>query len=306
MPCRAGGFILRRIPKLGMPYMGAKRKLSKPLVDFMLKENPNAKYFYDLFGGGGSMSFEAIQRPQIKQVFYNEFNTGVVELLKDVLKNGIDEKYYKWIDRETFNENKNGDDWLGGFCKVCWSFGNNQRNYIFSKEIEEDKRLLHEIVVNNCKKSLKIFNKKFKTNLELENKKSLFDEETITQKRLRVMGILKQENKRFDLQQLERLQQLQRLEQFSISNLSYLDVEIKTSINETIIYLDPPYENTAGYEKSICHKELYEYIKKSPYKIYISSYESHLDCVLELEHRSTLSATKNDKKVIEKLFTNRS
>ena len=36
----------------------------------MLKENPNAKYFYDLFGGGGAMSFDALQRPQLKQVFY--------------------------------------------------------------------------------------------------------------------------------------------------------------------------------------------------------------------------------------------
>ena len=41
---------------LGIPYMGSKRKIAKPLIDYMLNSNPNAKYFYDLFGGGGAMS----------------------------------------------------------------------------------------------------------------------------------------------------------------------------------------------------------------------------------------------------------
>jgi len=35
----------------------------------------------------------------------------------------------------------------------------------------------------------------------------------------------------------------------------------------------------------------------------MSSYESHLPCVLELEHRSTLSATVNNK-ITEKVFSN--
>jgi hypothetical protein len=30
--------------KLGMPYMGSKRKLAKPILDFIFKENPNCKY----------------------------------------------------------------------------------------------------------------------------------------------------------------------------------------------------------------------------------------------------------------------
>lgn len=67
--------------ELGIPYMGSKRKLSKTIIDYILIHNPNVKYIYDLFGGGGSMSFEALQRKQIKKVFYNELNTGVTERL---------------------------------------------------------------------------------------------------------------------------------------------------------------------------------------------------------------------------------
>jgi len=97
------------IPKLGLSYMGSKRILAKHIIDHILEKNPNCKYIYDLFGGGGAISFEAMQRKQIKKVFYNELNTGVVELLKDFFKNGITDKYYQWVDRETFFKNKNED-----------------------------------------------------------------------------------------------------------------------------------------------------------------------------------------------------
>ena len=67
---------------MAIPYMGSKRKLAKPIIDYILANNPNTKYIYDLFGGGGAISFEALKRKKIKQVHYNELNTGVVELLK--------------------------------------------------------------------------------------------------------------------------------------------------------------------------------------------------------------------------------
>jgi len=73
--------------KLGIPYMGSKRRIAGKIVDKILLDNPNAKYVYDLFGGGGAISFEFLQRPQIEKVFYNELNTGVVSLLKDIKEN---------------------------------------------------------------------------------------------------------------------------------------------------------------------------------------------------------------------------
>jgi hypothetical protein len=30
--------------KLGMPYMGGKRKLAKPIIDYIIAQNPNAKF----------------------------------------------------------------------------------------------------------------------------------------------------------------------------------------------------------------------------------------------------------------------
>ena len=65
---------------LGMPYMGSKRKIAHVLMKYIINQNPYAKYFYDLFGGGGAMSFMALQYPQFGKVVYNEFNTGACEL----------------------------------------------------------------------------------------------------------------------------------------------------------------------------------------------------------------------------------
>ena len=291
---------------LGIPYMGSKRKLAPKIVQKILKDNPDARFFYDLFGGGGAISFIALQHKQLKKVVYNELNTGIVSLLKDIKENGVTDKYYKWIDRETFKQNKNRDDWYGGLIKAVWSFGNNQRDYLFSKEIEEDKRLLHEIIVNNCNMSLKVFEKKH--NKKLKQNNTLY-RENIVQKRLRIVSQIKYLAKqRNDLEQLERLQQLQQLQQLQhleIQNKSYEKVNITTLPEETIIYLDPPYEGTKKYQKDICHNELMRYIKESPYTIYVSSYEfEDLHCVAQYKHRSTLSASANNE-VVEKLFCNK-
>jgi len=282
--------------------MGNKRNLAKPIINFIIKENPNVKYIYDLFGGGGSISFEAMQRPEIKQVYYNEMNTGVVNLLKDIRDNGITEKYYQWIDRETFHKHKNDSDWFGGLCKVIWSFGNNQKSYLFSKENEINKKLLHNVIVNECIKSLDEFNKKFNIDLVI----NFSPLEGINDRRLKFMQQVKAFRGRVDLEQLERLQQLeqlQQLQQLHITNLSYEQVSIDTPINESVIYLDPPYKSTAKYAHVLCHDELNKYIKNSPYKIYMSGYESDFQCVMEMNHRSTFSQIANNK-VVEKLFTN--
>ena len=302
---------------LGIPYMGSKRQLAPKIVNKIMQDNPNTKFLYDLFGGGASVSLLAVQYPKLKNVFYNELNTGIVLLLKDIRVNGITDKYYEWIDRDTFMNNVKKDTLLGGICKCIWSFGNNQRGYLFGKDIENDKYLLHKIVVNQCEDSLKEFNNKFNVNINLDYEKCLFEyEESINDRRSRIRKQIRVKMpQRVDLEQLQhlerlehlkRLQQLPKLKQLKITNLSYEQVEITTPINETIIYLDPPYKNTAGYNKTIDFNKLQEYIDSSPHKIYLSGYENTYKMieVASYKHRSTLSSTHNNE-VVEKLYCNR-
>ena len=291
---------------LGIPYMGSKRKIAKPLIDYMLNSNPNAKYFYDLFGGGGAMSFEALQRKRFKKVYYNEFNAGIVNLLLKIRNDGITNEFYKWITREEFFKYKDSDCWLGGLAKTCWSFGNKQDTYLFGADIEDKKRIVHEIVVNKSESHIKEFYDL--TGIEIDNK--YLNQNDIQKRRISISAVIKKTVGRFDLQQLERLQQLlniqslKNIQSLEISNLSYEQVKIETPINETIIYCDPPYKGTGKYQKDIDHDKFLEFVKNSHYKIYISSYDFNLPCVFELSHRSSLSATNNGKKVVEKLFCN--
>ena len=298
------------IKHLGLPYMGSKRKIASRIVDVILDKHPNTKYVYDLFGGGGAISFEFMQRKQIKKVFYNEYNTAITNLLKDIRQNGITDKYYKFIDRQTFLDNINNSDWFAGYLATCWSFGNNsQKGYLYGKEVEQNKKLGHEYVFNN--KQIK--------HIESTNHKDIHKRRKIlsTQAKNKFKQLYTDKENLQHLQNLQQLEHLQRLQQLEnlhqqtilndleISNESYENVPITTPKNETIIYLDPPYENTAAYQKEIDHKKLLNYIKKSDFNVYASSYDMPLDCVLKIEHRSLLLSTNNSKIVIEKLFCNK-
>ena len=309
-------------PELGMPYMGSKRKLAKKIVDEIIESNPNTKYIYDLFGGGGAISFEFLQRPKISRVIYNELNTGVTELLKKIQKEGVTDEFYEFVDRDTFIKYKDKDCWYGGLCKVIWSFGNNQKDYLFGRDAEVIKHLGHKVCVDKCRESLGELSDI--VGIELSDHLLTMDK---TKARQRLSRIAIKEK----LQQLERLQQLQQLEQLErlqqlesletlqklqklerleqlehleIFNHSYKDVHISTPIDETIIYLDPPYEDTEEYQKGgFCHRGLEEFIAQSPYKIYVSSYKFNLPKVASFKHRASLSAVCNNE-VTENLYCN--
>mgnify|MGYP003407595431 CR=1 FL=1 len=311
--------------KLGLPYMGSKRRLSREIVDHILTAHPNTKYVWDLFGGGGAISFEFLQRPQIERVVYNELNTGVVELLRKIQKDGITPEFYQWVDRDTFNKHKNDDDWFGGLCKVVWSFGNSQHGYLFGNGIEQYKKEFHELVVDGIDHTQSMSSYcmeyvKEKYGIECDLTLNIPSEINIKQRRLNIRKQLTDFESRCKntkplkqlqhLQQLERLQLLERLEhleqlqQLDIRNQSAFDVVIDTPTDETIIYLDPPYKGTGKYQEDVCHDELKRYIDNSPYTIYLSSYDFDLPVVKQMKHRSTLSPTKNNA-VVEKLFCNK-
>jgi len=315
--------------QLGIPYQGSKRKLAGKIIDYILENNPNCKYFYDLFGGGGSISFEAVTRQKFQNVFYNEIDTGVTELLKDILKNGITDKHYQWIDREVFHENKDKATWLGGLCKTIWSFGNNQRYYLFSKDIEAYKKNYHYVIVNNENRlnEMQCFVEDYlKTKYGINQKcyLNMPDGNTYNEKRLSIRSQLTEYEKTCKqleqlrqlqqleqlerLQQLQQLQRLQRLQQLIILNKSYENVIITTPKKETIIYLDPPYITNSSknsYQNPFnvnLNNQLNSFIMNCPYKVYVSGYSSPFPEVLSIQHRSRVG---KNVLAIERLFCNR-
>lgn len=82
--------------------------------------------------------------------------------------------------------------------------------------------------------------------------------------------------------------------------------------DRSIIYCDPPYENTTKYgvkqAQSFDHAKFWEWCRQKTrdgHKVYVSEYNAPADfkCVWQGEIASNLSNTKNDKRAVEKLFT---
>ena len=302
-----------KVEPLRIPYMGSKRKIAEQLFQKMLEIKPNAKYFFDLFGGGGAMSFFAVQIGL--NTHYNEKQKGMVDLLNYILERSkkgekgqygiFPDDFYDFIDREQFKILKDEDSIKGQFARICYSFGNNQRTYLFG-DIEELKHLAHNIVVFRNENALAEFNQKTNSNFVLSKKESWNE---------RRLDFMAQVIGRLDLEQLERLQQLQQLQQleqlerlpaFTITNLDFQDVKIETPIEETIIYLDPPYRGTAEYKESALFDDIDNFFRNSPYTCFMSEYNAPFDSVLEIRKESLLnnSNLKERKYVIEKLYFN--
>ena len=312
-----GDPILPNSLQLRIPYMGSKRKIAKELMQKMIEVKPKAKYFYDLFSGGGAMSFYALQCGL--KVHYNERQKGMVDLLEYILNRAKNKEkgqyglfpddFYNFITREEFFKLKDEDSIKGQFARIVYSFGNSQRTYLFGKDIEYQKQLGHNIVIFCCEKSLKEFNHLLNTNIVLSNKT------TWNERRLDYLKQFSKEQRKFkqlqlleQLQQLEQLERLERLEQlpfFTITNLDFADVKITTPLEETIIYLDPPYRGTAEYKEKFDYTRVDEFFKNSPYTCFMSEYNAPFKSILEIKKESLLNNSLKEKKfVIEKLFWN--
>lgn len=149
-----------------IPWLGSKIKIAPALMDEMLKIKPNAKYFYDICGGGGAMSFTALQYGF--EIFYNEYQKSManfVEFVMERIRTGkrsqfgiFPEEYYEFVSRERFFEELKKDTPFSQFCRIVYSFANNQKGYMFGVDVERRKYLAHQFVVFQDKKALEEFN----------------------------------------------------------------------------------------------------------------------------------------------------
>jgi hypothetical protein len=287
---------------LGIPYMGSKRKLAPDIIRFIQSRHWGITDFYDLFGGGGSVSFTAVANCHFN-VHYNELNPHIYHLVNYLKSNRtLEPKFYDWVTREEFFRQcaREDADWYSGYVMSCWSFGNKQSSYIYGEDIEEMKRLAHEFVVNGCLDSM--------VKLEVDIPE-LMNIKNIQKRRIVFCDYIQKGMGRFDLQnqerlqQLERIQNLQNLQNLQITNLSYEMVNITG--NNPVIYCDIPYKGTGEYkEGGFDHEAFYTWAADSPYAVYISEYAAPFQEVHAFKHRSSLSATNNKKKTIEKIFWN--
>ncbi|MDD6655195.1 MAG: DNA adenine methylase [Treponema sp.] len=278
----------------GFPYKGSKNRLAEKIVKLF----PDAENFYDLFCGGCAITHRALIENRWKNYVINDIDSRCPKLFLDAI-NGKFKNETRWISREDFYNLKDDD----GYVAFCWSFGNDGKSYLYSKEIEPWKKALHFAIIFNdyslgkeLGMNLSVVDGiKGVTNRRLFLQKYLKGKDSPLKRSINKNNILHTLNRLQSLESLERLERLERLCK------SYDEIEIKPN---SIIYCDIPYKGTDDYNGiNFDYERFYSWSKNQKELCFISSYEMPEDFIpiAEFPHRSILSATKNNL-VLEKVF----
>ena len=289
---------IRKGRPLGLPYQGSKKKISKKIVEIIKQNFGTDKPVYDIFGGGGAITAECMLNGI--EVHYNDLDETVTSMFQKVVSEDRDYLKTLLVSRDEFlkirdKENKTIDDELKLLVN---SFGNNRKNYLYSKEMSDVK---YNLAIEIIKKH-DTFDGYKKTETYLKSRKA-FEGQTYKTRRHPLERI----------QQLQRLQQLERLQNININNLEITNHDYKrfSYLSDVIIYLDPPYEKAhlKGYSiNNFDSKAFYDWAYETSKKniVLISSYEisdKRFECVYEFKTvKSAFAPNKKSGDRTEKLF----
>jgi site-specific DNA-adenine methylase len=279
-----------------IPYKGNKERIAKEILNVM----PSAAHFYDLFGGGGAVTYGAsrlcehgdmFHGAKWKVIHYNEILTGVCLLMQELLTGKFDfEKAEKtWISREDFHRLKDEPTAWGAYVRTCWSFGNGGDSYLYGKDVELLRRFQTILV----------------------NAKNPFYPNASTKEKRLLMCVAIREGLKSLAQELEHVFfRLQRLERLEFTNLDYRDVKIEP---DAVVYCDIPYQGMnaekRAYGVKFDHSAFYEWAAARDFPVYFSDYDC-ADPRFELvwEKETICKMAKKDGKAIhrtERLYWNK-
>ena len=119
--------------RYGVPYRGSKNKIAQ----WVISNLPSGDTLIDLFAGGCAVTHAALLSGKWNQIVANDIDDAPQLFMDAVHGKYANEK--RWISREDFHRLKNSDPYVS----LCWSFGNNRTDYLYSKESEPWKKALH-------------------------------------------------------------------------------------------------------------------------------------------------------------------
>ena len=314
----------------GLPYQGSKNRI----IGWLMSALPGADTFVDLFAGGCAVSHAAMVSGRYRQVIANDITDSAL-----VFQDAIRGKFHnerRWISREDFFSLKDHD----AYARLCFSFGNDQRSYMYSQQLEPYKRACHEAVVFDRWEMMKQLCPEVyayvkddvsrcgqpDTNNYIRVRRTCFQNSVVEAlqrngddrilqsnplyaschfkknkakstshirdlecnpniERLERLQQLETLQSLQSLESLERLQSLERLERLQslerlgggirrtvslrVSQADYRKVDIPS---RSIIYCDPPYQNTKKYLSSFDFDAFYGWCLDNPHPVFISEY----------------------------------
>lgn len=296
----------------GLPYKGSKSLIATKVLEHL----PSAPVLVDLFCGGCAIAHAALLSGKFDKVIINDIEGGVSQLFLDAVQ-GKFKNETRWISREEFFRLRETDSYV----RYIWSFGNNGRDYLYSKSIEPYKKALHyavffgdfdelhrlcPLVADDAEKALQGINYLKQRRIAigkaivaaLKAKATIEDVETnplyLSVRRNKLSG---------RLQSLECLESLESLESLERHNTDYRNVELP---DNSIVYCDPPYANTNRYGLNgsrFDNEAFWEWARHCRQPVFISEYEAPEDfiCIAEIPSISRIAA-KASRRVSEKIF----
>ena len=287
---------IRKGKPVGLPYVGSKKKISKKIVEIIKQNFGTNKTVYDVFGGGGAITAELMINGI--DVVYNDLDKTITDMFNRVLNQDRDWIKTLIVSRDEFiaireKEIKTVDDELKLLVN---SFGNNRKDYLYAKDISDIKYNLAVEILE--KEDVLVGYKKTTTYQRAVN---LYEDK---------LGFVDKHEKHRVLQQLQRLGQLQQLQQLEqLPKTINKDYKYFSNVKNSILYLDPPYENTktGSYKSQIDYQEFYDWAYEMSKNniVLLSSYEvsdDRFECVYEFKNaRSTMAGGDRGKRT-EKLF----
>lgn len=122
----------------GIPYKGSKSAIARDIVDAL----PAGTRLVELFCGGCAVTDYARRKTdKYSEFLVNDIDRRNPAVFMKAIAGGFRNED-RWISRDDFFRLKETDD----YARICFSFGNDGRTYMYGPQLEPYKRAIHHIV----------------------------------------------------------------------------------------------------------------------------------------------------------------
>lgn len=287
----------------GLPYKGSKNRIAKKILDVL----PAAPVLYDVFAGGCAITHAALLSGKYSRVVANDINGMIPHAFETAIAGGFRNED-RWISRDNFQKLYKTDPYVA----ICFSFGNNLREYCYARDLEPYKRALHYAIFwkdtapwrELCPETADALKKAMESEQDRHKRRIGAGRAIVTAlktglmngsidpavmnkpiyKKIRLHNL--ESRKRFEcLNNLETLQtdeslcRLQSLERITdvdvplVLTVTTEDYKALTFEQGGIIYCDPPYKSTEErYGRDFDFEDFYSWCEHQANPVFISEY----------------------------------
>lgn len=243
---------------IGISYLGSKRKISYDILSVIANKAPHARHFFDLFGGGGAMSFNA--RANGYEVYYNELDTNIymfVDFLanqkRELGKYGyLPDSFYRFVSSDDFKQLKQAEPSVyRTFALINYSFGCSSREYFCSKDKEIFKKAGHYFILDNDKDYVDFYESLFKDSgscsgvyrhlnkevfpsMKWQDRRLLFVDLTLKMEAIGVAGLARLFQKGSDRDTFNAIKNISQRYLFDVIMKQGAEVKLKSSIDNRV------------------------------------------------------------------------